>query len=354
MKLVHSRYFALWAFQQNDLATTQKDYRQYSQGLSIHNSSAFNSILKASTFQDKNFISPLEYEPEVNYPTWQVASLAEARFQLIASLVAPGQNVVIAEPVHDEASNFAAFHQLGIHIRLAAEKDLVSLQKLTDSRTRLIFIRKTTRQELPLNALKKIVAFTRQEKIPLILEESEHQIQVLLAKGVSLVIAPTLPEVSLPVKWVIWEAGNYNWQNGKFERLFQVAAFRRSSKENEKENFGAFSLLEYLQGQERLLIQPVLTRKLLADLHTLAGTLKDQVRNAIAVTNWLSRTKRTIQNEAANYLLPANTQILTFRFVSSPEAFKLFTDMLLRKSYLLHQHDRCHSVRGICENFRND
>ena len=88
-------------------------------------------------------------------------------------------------------------------------------------------------------------------------------------------------------------------------------------------------------------VQPVLSRNLQQELHRLADSLRSQVRNAIAVNNWLQRQKTSLEltQEVAvnlNQLQNPVTDSLTFRFVSSPEAFKLFTDTLVRKSYFLH------------------
>ena len=89
----------------------------------------------------------------------------------------------------------------------------------------------------------------------------------------------------------------------------------------------------------------VLSQQLQQELQRLAHSLRAQVRNAIAVTNWLQRQNTAIsQGQDAglnpNFLAPPNIETLTFRFVSSPEAFDLFTATLGRRSFFLHYHSQ--------------
>jgi hypothetical protein len=90
-------------------------------------------------------------------------------------------------------------------------------------------------------------------------------------------------------------------------------------------------------------IKPVLTAGLQRELNQLANSLRTQVRNVIAVNNWLQQKEKTAaigQEFSLNWpgLQNNEGEVLSFRFVSSPEAFKLFADTMLRKSFFLHYY----------------
>ncbi len=88
----------------------------------------------------------------------------------------------------------------------------------------------------------------------------------------------------------------------------------------------------------------VLKNSLLLELQKLTKSLRAQVRNSVALLKFLHARK------ADNSVLAGATateqlswqssfgESLTFRFSTNPEAFRLFTDTLLRKSYFLHHH----------------
>lgn len=92
-------------------------------------------------------------------------------------------------------------------------------------------------------------------------------------------------------------------------------------------------------------IATVLTKALLRELQQLTKSLQTQLRNSVALTKWLHRKGAILSADTSGTavrglmaLQNAFGERLSFRFVTSPEAFILFTDTLLRKSYFLHHH----------------
>ncbi|QNF31885.1 hypothetical protein HUW51_03795 [Adhaeribacter swui] len=86
----------------------------------------------------------------------------------------------------------------------------------------------------------------------------------------------------------------------------------------------------------------VLKNNLLLELQKLTKSLRAQVRNSVALIKFLHSKKTDYAvPEAATGAAPAGKpssfgESLTFRFSTDPEAFTLFTETLLRKSYFLH------------------
>jgi len=88
----------------------------------------------------------------------------------------------------------------------------------------------------------------------------------------------------------------------------------------------------------------ILHKSLLLELQKLTKSFQAQVRNAVALIKWLhhkSVGNVPAVNSTAQELQAWQSSFgesLSFRFSTSPEAFALFTDTLLRKSYFLHHH----------------
>lgn len=86
-------------------------------------------------------------------------------------------------------------------------------------------------------------------------------------------------------------------------------------------------------------VKPIITTRLKQELHQLTNSLRAQVRNVIAVNNWLQQKSKAAGTSQNVPVWPHHPgEVLSFRLVSSPEAFKLFTDTLLRKSFFLHYY----------------
>ncbi|RDC61425.1 hypothetical protein [Adhaeribacter pallidiroseus] len=84
----------------------------------------------------------------------------------------------------------------------------------------------------------------------------------------------------------------------------------------------------------------VLKNSHLVELQKLTKSLRAQVRNSVALIKFLHAKKvdyTGIETEPASKQ-NAFGESLTFRFSTDPEAFYLFADTLLRKSYFLHHH----------------
>lgn len=88
----------------------------------------------------------------------------------------------------------------------------------------------------------------------------------------------------------------------------------------------------------------ILKKTVLLELQKLTISFKSQIRNSVALVKWLhvkSGTEHATVSTNAQELLAWHSSFgesLSFRFTATPEAFTLFTDTLLRKSYFLHQH----------------
>lgn len=88
----------------------------------------------------------------------------------------------------------------------------------------------------------------------------------------------------------------------------------------------------------------VLNKALLLELQKLTQSFKSQIRNSVALIKWLhdkSGSGHAAVSTNAQELLAWQSSFgesLSFRFATSTEAFTLFADTLLRKSYFLHQH----------------
>ncbi len=88
----------------------------------------------------------------------------------------------------------------------------------------------------------------------------------------------------------------------------------------------------------------VLKATLLLELQKLTKSLRAQVRNSVALIKFLHAKKidNSLPGEITGTEQPVKQssfgESLTFRFSTDPEAFTLFADTVLRKSYFLHHH----------------
>ena len=87
----------------------------------------------------------------------------------------------------------------------------------------------------------------------------------------------------------------------------------------------------------------VLKASLLLELQKLTKSLRAQVRNSVALIKFLHAKKGDFTISETIAATPVTKQSsfgesLTFRFFTDPEAFHLFADTLLRKSYFLYHH----------------
>lgn len=88
----------------------------------------------------------------------------------------------------------------------------------------------------------------------------------------------------------------------------------------------------------------ILNKGLLLKLQKLTKSFQAQVRNSVALIKWLHAKTVSNPSEVSSTTQESRTwqssfgESLSFRFSTSPEAFVLFTDTLLRKSYFLHHH----------------
>ncbi|PSR52019.1 hypothetical protein AHMF7605_00020 [Adhaeribacter arboris] len=88
----------------------------------------------------------------------------------------------------------------------------------------------------------------------------------------------------------------------------------------------------------------ILHKSLVLELQKLIKSFQAQVRNSVALLKWLhakTGNKALAVNSTGQDLLTWQSSFgesLTFQFSTSSEAFTLFSDTLLRKSYFLHHH----------------
>ncbi|MDQ4141032.1 MAG: hypothetical protein M3142_10965 [Bacteroidota bacterium] len=88
----------------------------------------------------------------------------------------------------------------------------------------------------------------------------------------------------------------------------------------------------------------VLHKSLLLELQKLIKSFQAQLRNSVALLKWLhgktGNNPLTVSSSGQELLTWQSSfgESLSFRFSTSPEAFTLFADTLLRKSYFLHHH----------------
>ncbi|QMU28872.1 hypothetical protein [Adhaeribacter radiodurans] len=88
----------------------------------------------------------------------------------------------------------------------------------------------------------------------------------------------------------------------------------------------------------------VLDKSQLQELHKLIKSFQAQVRNSVALIKWLhAKTGNKTTAVSSTGQEPFTWQSsfgesLSFRFSTNSDAFTLFSDTLMRKSYFLHHH----------------
>jgi hypothetical protein len=81
----------------------------------------------------------------------------------------------------------------------------------------------------------------------------------------------------------------------------------------------------------------VLSRTVLQEIEGLVQCFRSQVRNSVAVANWLQQRYKITPEQLPWQNLLQTSPVLTFRFKASELAFNVFTHTLIRKSYYLHR-----------------
>ncbi len=81
----------------------------------------------------------------------------------------------------------------------------------------------------------------------------------------------------------------------------------------------------------------ILKRATLQEIGGLVQSFRSQVRNSVAVANWLQHRYKITPEQPPWPDLWQDSPVLTFRFQASELAFHVFAHTLIRKSYYLHR-----------------
>jgi hypothetical protein len=123
----------------------------------------------------------------------------------------------------------------------------------------------------------------------------------------------------------------------------------------------AFFKDQYLAQAPQAVAPSVLTQQVQQELNQLLASLRKQVRNVVAVGQWLARQpQKAPADQVLAGQLPAlqisRPEALSFQLKASPEAFALFAKALQRTNFYRHgqvQTDRQQQVVKIGVDFRD-
>lgn len=184
-----------------------------------------------------------------------VKSLKSARFKVIHNLLSKGDNVVTFNSWSLAKEDKYLYDRLGIEIRLSEEGGLKEFKSLVDAKTKLLYLETISPKHVNVPDFGKIIAYAQELKIPVVVDNTASVGGALFAplkNKVNLVIESLdeyLP-LSSKLRAVIVDGGNYNWYNGKFEKLNQERLkFYNAATgvELEREALPSFYLIDLLR-----------------------------------------------------------------------------------------------------------
>ena len=185
-----------------------------------------------------------------------VKSLRSARFKVIKSLIEKGENVVTFNSWSLAKEDKAMYDRIGVEIKLPEDGKLSTFRSLVNEKTKLIYLETISSHFVNIPDFIKITLYAKILKIPVIVDNSASVGGYLFkpfnnrANIVIESLEDFLPKTTRQ-KAIIIDGGNYDWFNGKYDRLaYSKLGFfnAETGKElKDKKSFPNLHLVDFLR-----------------------------------------------------------------------------------------------------------
>ncbi|MFN8240016.1 MAG: aminotransferase class I/II-fold pyridoxal phosphate-dependent enzyme [Bacteroidales bacterium] len=236
-----------------------------------------------------------------------LASGHAAQFITLTTLMRSGDNFVTSPYLYGGSFNqfkvtFAGF---GIEARFAADLEPASFEKLIDGNTRAIYLETIGNPGFNIPDFEKFAELASSHGLPLIVDNTFGACGYLcrpIEHGANIVVESATKWIGghgTSIGGVVVDAGNFNWNNGKFQPFTEPSEGYHGlvfgNQFNESSPLGniAFIVKARVEGLRDLgpAISPFNSFLLLQGLETLSLRMDRHVQNTLALARWLRDNK---------------------------------------------------------------
>jgi O-acetylhomoserine/O-acetylserine sulfhydrylase len=243
-----------------------------------------------------------------------VASGHAAQFIALNNILKQGDNIVTSPFLYGGTYNQfkVSFKNLGIDARFAKDDTVESLEPLIDNKTKALYVETIGNPGFSVPDFEKLAALAKSNDIPLIVDNTFGAGGYLcqpINYGANIVVESATKWIGghgTSIGGVIVDAGNYNWNNGKFPQFSEPSEGYHGLKFGEVFGvdgpFGniAFIIRARVEGLRDFgpAISPFNSFLFLQGLETLSLRVERTCENALALAKWLEEHPKV---EKVNY-----------------------------------------------------
>ena len=243
-----------------------------------------------------------------------VASGHAAQFIALNNILKPGDNIVTSPYLYGGTYNQfkVSFKNLGIEARFANDDTVESFEPLINNGTKALYVETIGNPGFSVPDFEKLAALAKSYDIPLIVDNTFGAAGYLcqpISYGANVVVQSATKWIGghgTSIGGVIVDAGNYNWNNGKFSQFSEPSQGYHGLKFGEVFGvdgpFGniAFAIRARVEGLRDFgpAVSPFNSFLFLQGLETLSLRVERTVENALEIAKWLEKHPKV---EAVNY-----------------------------------------------------
>ncbi len=300
-----------------------------------------------------------------------VATSSGQASQLLAlhNILQAGENFVTSSYLYGGTYNQfkVAFKRLGIEARFADADNIESFAKLIDKKTKAIYLETIGNPRLNVPDFEKFAALAKEYDLPLVVDNTYGAAGYLFRPiewGANIVVQATTKWAAghgTTIGGIVVDAGNYNWNNGKFPQFTEPSEGYHGMKFwdvfGEGNPLGlpniAFAIRTRVEGLRDLgtCQSPFNAFLGLLGLETLSLRMERHVQNSLALAQWLEAHPQVefvwypglesspYHTLAKKYLRNGFGGILNFGIKGGKENGRKFIDSLQLVSHLANMGD---------------
>ncbi|HRQ51035.1 MAG TPA: O-acetylhomoserine aminocarboxypropyltransferase/cysteine synthase [Agriterribacter sp.] len=300
-----------------------------------------------------------------------VATSSGQASQLLAlhNILQAGENFVTSSYLYGGTYNQfkVAFKRLGIEARFADADNIESFVKLIDKKTKAIYLETIGNPRLNVPDFEKFAILAKEYDLPLIVDNTYGAAGYLFRPiewGANIVVQATTKWAAghgTTIGGIVVDAGNYNWNNGKFPQFTEPSEGYHGMKFwdvfGEGNPLGlpniAFAIRTRVEGLRDLgtCQSPFNAFLGLLGLETLSLRMERHVQNTLALAQWLETHPKVeyvwypglesspYHTLAKKYLKNGFGGILNFGIKGGKESGRKFIDSLQLVSHLANMGD---------------
>jgi O-acetylhomoserine/O-acetylserine sulfhydrylase len=232
-----------------------------------------------------------------------VSSGHAAQFLALSTIVGKGENIVTSPFLYGGTHNQfkVTFAKYGIDVKFATDLETSSFEELVDNKTRALYVETIGNPGFNVPDFDAFSALAKKHKIPLVVDNTFGACGYLcrpIEHGANIVVESATKWIGghgTSIGGVIVDAGNFDWQNGKFPVFTQPSEGYHGAVFtdifNPASEFGniAFIIKARVEGLRDIgpSISPFNSFLLLQGLETLSLRMERHVQNTLALAKWL-------------------------------------------------------------------